>query len=1038
MEKYLQTKKTSTNSSTNIVPWYKDSSRKRAFQLRVKAFKDFSQLNSTRDDVTFVMLASTDSSQCGEVAATVLIADESPIDFDPPGKPFDLAIAQNAKNEATLSWSKSKFGSASILSYVVHHRVVQDPPNKWEIQKTSGVVESLRVSELTTDRTYEFAVQAQCKIGDGPLSDCVTLKISSLASEQSATSASPSSLKKGIHSLSSVESSGDLTSHSVIPTVDGRMSISKPSLSTRPPPYSQAFGPYESDMSSLMSMPCQASSDNQPPGNEPRGNPMHRRATFPPKMQRYSDQPPFTSATIPVFQSPSMPATARHVPPEMQQYNDQPPFFSVSVASDSSFQSLSMPANVRQTDSGRDSEDKWKIFSNNLQLMMPRVINVTYKSIELKWTKPECGPNEVENYIIYYHQKSDPDNTLKRLQVTGDEESCIVKGLTHGTGYVLKLTAKLSSKMTLETDEKEVETPAYLPETIRTKSNMIQKKTDHQPAIYELIKKQTMKNREKKVAKFVVGEPDPLHQGKVKVLMVVGATGAGKKTLINGIANYMYGVQWDDDFRFVLVANEPTKKSQAHSQTSWITAYTLYRCKGSPIDYSLTIIDTPSGFGDTEGIERDKKIVNQIKDFFSIKPPNGIDVLHGIGFVAQASLARLSHSQMYIFDSILSIYGRDVASNIFLMTTFADGQKPPVLEAVKVSKIPHQTYFKFNNSALFVTGEDDSFDFMFWKMGVISFLDFFVAFGKAEHRSLQLTREVLDEREQLENVLKELQPQIHAGLTKMDELQKVVTVLQRNKALIEQNKDFNFTVKVTKQKKVDTPRGRYTTNCLNCNYTCHDDCAIADNAQKRGCWAMDGNSDCRICPDKCIWSKHVNNPYIFVLYEEEEIRTSAELKERYDTAKEGESSAEAMISNIKGELEYLEDQVLKMVDKARKSLVRLDEIALKPNPLSEVDYIDKLIASEELQHKPGWLERVNAYKQLRKRAELLRQIKTHDPSSVSAGSGPIFLSYYAGEGSAATAYSSETIEVFNRKQEKKPASTSYFGSFNITRLWKSK
>ena len=85
---------------------------------------------------------------------------------------------------------------------------------------------------------------------------------------------------------------------------------------------------------------------------------------------------------------------------------------------------------------------------------------------------------------------------------------------------------------------------------------------------------------------------------------------------------------------------------------------------GSAIPYKFAIIDTP-GFGDTEGLRRDKVITNQIKEFFSLPPLNGIDHLDGIDFVTQSSLACLTPSQEYVFDSVLSIFGNDVSKTFF-------------------------------------------------------------------------------------------------------------------------------------------------------------------------------------------------------------------------------------------------------------------------------------------------------------------------------------------------------------------------------------
>ena len=322
-----------------------------------------------------------------------------------------------------------------------------------------------------------------------------------------------------------------------------------------------------------------------------------------------------------------------------------------------------------------------------------------------------------------------------------------------------------------------------------------------------------------------------------KVLMVVGATGVGKTTLINGMANYILGVQWDDDFRFKLI-DEPHSRSCAHSHTSCITAYTFYKDKGSLLPYTLTVIDTP-GFGGTDGIDRDRKIVEQIKELFSIPGAERIDHLHGIGLVTQASLARLTPTQKYVFRAILSVFGRDVAENIFLMTTFADGGRVSVIDSIKNTGLPYQPYFKFNNSSLFVS--DNEFDRLFWEMGIRSFKEFFKQFSTAKTQSLQQTREVLLERDTLEVIVQYLQQlYIKAGLSNIDELRQTMSLA-----------------------------------------------------------------------------------------------------------------------------------VLSKMEQAHRSMQRLQEIALKQNCLTQVEYIDYLIASEKQEAAPGWLYRVEALYRVRQQAEFL-------------------------------------------------------------------
>ncbi|XP_060940668.1 verrucotoxin subunit beta-like [Limanda limanda] len=238
-----------------------------------------------------------------------------------------------------------------------------------------------------------------------------------------------------------------------------------------------------------------------------------------------------------------------------------------------------------------------------------------------------------------------------------------------------------------------------------------------------------------------------------RTMVLFGASGSEKSTLINGMINYIVGVKWDDNFRFKLIVKNQSR-SEAESQTPQVTVYKLNHQEGFKIPFSLTIVHIPEEIGD---IERDKKIVEQLRNLFSAEE-DGVSEIDAVCFVAQASLARLTPRQTHMFDSVLSIFGKDVAENIQILVTFADGQHLSVLEAINAANVPCPktteglpVHFKFNNSALFAQNkscaaesareEDDEGDFdeMFWNMGIESLMKFFTDLNGMPTKNLTKT-----------------------------------------------------------------------------------------------------------------------------------------------------------------------------------------------------------------------------------------------------------------------------------------------------------
>uniref|UniRef100_A0A8C1Y3Z4 Fibronectin type-III domain-containing protein n=1 Tax=Cyprinus carpio TaxID=7962 RepID=A0A8C1Y3Z4_CYPCA len=479
---------------------------------------------------------------------------------------------------------------------------------------------------------------------------------------------------------------------------------------------------------------------------------------------------------------------------------------------------------------------------------------------------------------------------------------------------------------------------------------------------------------------------------KNKVILLLGSTGAGKTTLINVMINYILGVKWQDAYRFKLI-NEVTNRTQAESQTSIVSSFELYNQPGFQIPYSLTIVDTP-GFGDTRGIAHDKLITEQVKSFLC--SPLGIDHIDAICFVVQSSLSRLSGTQKYIFDSVLSIFGKDVVDNILILVTFADGKDTPVLEAIKAADLPCQknkkgqpTHFKFNNSAVYAdknveeptTSDSDSDDDdddggdklteLVWDKTFKQMKAFFKTLGTIESKDLSMTIKVLEERERLEKAMTSLTPQITAGLSKLSEIKKFKQCLENESESMAKNQNFEQEVEVMKAKR--TPVNCFTMNCNNCFFTCHSNCFLPAEDSVQTCAVMEAGH-CIICPENCHYSAHSRENFMWTYETKIETKSIKELKDNFMAAKGKFMDTKQMLDALEKEFHGIEDKLMKLIRLSSDCIRRLDEIALKPKSLSTAEYLEILIKTEKEEKSPGFEDRIVGLEKMKQETLILEKI----------------------------------------------------------------
>eukprot|EP01084_Bolivina_argentea_P116798 207461_1 len=433
-----------------------------------------------------------------------------------------------------------------------------------------------------------------------------------------------------------------------------------------------------------------------------------------------------------------------------------------------------------------------------------------------------------------------------------------------------------------------------------------------------------------------------------KVIMVVGQTGAGKTTFVNSLVNYIYNVQFEDKFRLKLIREKDKQGGQAVSQTDDICAYTIKKPPGSNLHYDLTIIDTP-GFGDTRGIDRDKKLVTNIKSFFE----NVLDSIDAICFVVKATDTRLSASQKYIFNSVLNLWGKDVKENIFILMTFADAEDPQVLDAIKQEgTIADCEYFKLNNSVykkdprkMKINNQQSMiFDKMFWDMGTICFNALFKGLNAVASKSLTVSKEVLRKRDEITSRIDIMQSEVFKLLEEQQEIKKQQAWISKHKQNNQFAKlDYYEKKRYYFKKRVFSDR---VTTCKKCPHrTC---CALCDTKDNSKCDAMNKNGKCRVCG--CSFKEHDNQNYYWISKTKKVLKTdwNGDIQKKHGVAMEKKiNRAEIILKKLNEKYEKDTLLVRKLMGAIHNCICELEQIALRPVTTTVEDYIDTLIETED-------------------------------------------------------------------------------------------
>ncbi|XP_029942003.1 uncharacterized protein LOC115383930 [Salarias fasciatus] len=459
-----------------------------------------------------------------------------------------------------------------------------------------------------------------------------------------------------------------------------------------------------------------------------------------------------------------------------------------------------------------------------------------------------------------------------------------------------------------------------------------------------------------------------------KTILLVGERGTGKSTLIDVLFNHSMGVTWEDEVWFQLVEES---SDQSESATSDVIVYQIFGYEGTAPANSLTIIDTP-GFGDIEGIEHDAIISERLLDMIRVE--DGVCSLDAVGLVVKSSVNRLSDRLSYTFNSVMSLFAKDMERNIVVLVTHSDGITPQnTLQALDAAKIKcarneknQPTHFLFNNQQKIERTEEDEKSLEHaWRISKRG-MDQFTAFlDRTTPQELEETAEVLNERVCLAACIQNLQEQIHLTELKRQEIQQKQEAVRKHEEAMAQNENYEGFIDESNKDTEEIPGGRYkdsdsgsdpgSGSCL-ClggvmgsimvgvmvggilansvgNSEGNVEVGAMVGAMVGAVGSAIGGIVTGVLDDKCPARDHVKDTWKSITKTRKEPNTDELMKEE----SLNHNIKKPLLDILRDEEKKLLEDKWRLLDDAYQHVVHLDQIALNVNSVSTCVHYDFLI-----------------------------------------------------------------------------------------------